>query len=158
MRARGLIRAWARLALAIAVAGCASVGESADTPVCRAVIDAAAAQSSGSPSRTVEYFPIHDPDTIMGVGCRHDDDPVLQRFCDAILGNTSFEFFNAFAYDVVECTQAHGQIERIETDQAPSGLLRHPYSLRRMSGRISGANLELQSREAGGFALTFHRP
>jgi len=139
------------------VAGCALAPN--DTPVCRGVREAAAIQRAGEASRTVEYYPVDDPEGIMAVGCRHDGDPAMQSLCGVILQNTSREFFNVFAYDVVDCVRAHGEVAQLETGSTPSGLVRNPNSLVRMEGRLGATRLVLRRRENGsGFALTFASP
>lgn len=156
MHVKGLIRAWVKGAIAGAVvsAGCVS-NPSSDTPVCEAVLSLARSQTRGTET-TVEYYSINNPDVIFGVACTHNDDPRLKTFCARLIGNTSMEFMNAYAYDVNACVERHGRVLRLDTSEESSGLRLHPQSLELMEGRLGLTHLYLRRTDRG-FALTLRR-
>ncbi len=92
----------------------------------------------------------------LGVACDHGNDTRMDELCDSVMGNTSREFMNAFAYDVADCVREHGHIRRLVRGAAhTSGLLRdRGRSLQSMDGQIGSTSLRLRKREAG-FELTF---
>jgi hypothetical protein len=158
MRARVSILRSAKAAfLAAIVSGCATSREPS-TPFCEAVLRAANTQMRGTLS-AVSYYTIDEVDgepVILGVACAHENDARMGEFCRSIMGNTSREFTNAFAYAVAGCVEQHGRVQSLIIGQESSGLRRHPHNLESMDGRVHATSLRLREID-GGFELVFDR-
>lgn len=101
---------------------------------------------------------INGEPVFLGFACDAGDDDRMDQFCDAVVGNTSREFMNGFAYAVLDCVRARGRVTHLVTgDEYTSGLrYNRGRSLKRMDGRIGDTVLVLRERDAG-FQLTFQR-
>jgi hypothetical protein len=91
---------------------------------------------------------------LFGVACEDGGDARMNRFCASVVGNTSREFMNAFAYDVTDCIRRHGRVEQLVTSNDSSGLRYHPRRLERMDGRVGSTSMRLR-RVDRGYSLTF---
>jgi hypothetical protein len=157
MHAKVLIPAWAKSAFAtLAVAGCATTPEP-PSPVCTALVELTQQRGDVPAERSVSYYGVTEPDTIFAVECVHGGEPSLAGFCQTIVENTSHEFMNIFAHDVISCVRTNGRVLTIRTTSEHSGLRYHPRAVDRMYGRLGFASIELRRREAGGFTLTLRR-
>ncbi len=160
MHARVSILAWARaVGVAALVASCATPRE-LNAPICDAVLSAASTQAPGT-SSTMSYHTIDELDgewVFLGVACESGGDARMAEFCHSVMGNTSREFVNAFAYDVTDCAREYGRVRHLAFGDAhASGLRRNQgRSIQSMDGRIGATLLLLRERDAG-FELTFQR-
>jgi hypothetical protein len=160
MRAKASTPAWAKaIGAAALVAGCASSPE-LNAPICNAVLSAAATQAPGT-SSTMSYYTIDELDgepVFLAAACNARNDARMEEFCGAVIGHTSREFMNAFAYDVTDCVRAHGRIRHFAVGDAHTSGLRRDRgrSLQSMDGQIGATRLSLRERDAG-FELTFQR-
>lgn len=94
----------------------------------------------------------------LGVACDYGDDARMNQLCNSVMGNTSREFMNAFAYDVLDCVRAHGRVRHLAID-APhlSGFRRNGgRGIQRMDGQI-GPTLLILREHGSGFEVTFQR-
>jgi len=107
-------------------------------------------------SSTVAYFSANEPDAIFSVACRHDGDARGAAFCNAILGHTSMEFLDIFAFDVASCVERHGRVLSLQLGDERTSLAMHPRNLERMNGRISGTEVALAAIDRG-FEVRFQR-
>jgi hypothetical protein len=91
---------------------------------------------------------------LFGVACQDNGDVRMTEFCASVMGNTSREFMNAFAYDVTDCVRRHGRVQQLVTSNESSGLRYHPRRLEEMNGRVGSTLMRLRRVERG-FSLTF---
>jgi hypothetical protein len=124
-------------------------------PVCAALV---ATASDGSPQgreRTIAYYGVNEPDAIFSVVCSFHEEDHTSALCSVVANNSSHEFLNVFAYQVVECVEAHGEVQNLTTSSESSGLMHHPRAVSSMSGHLGRSEVLLHAREGGGFSLTF---
>lgn len=160
MRARVSIRVLAKaIGAAALVAGCAT-SPGLNAPICNAVLGAAATQAPGT-SSTMSYYSIDELDgepVFLAVACNAGNDARMDEVCGAVVGNTSREFMDAFAYSVLDCVRAHGRVRHLAVgDDHMSGLRRNRgRSFESLDGQIGATSLVLRKRDAG-FDLTFQQ-
>lgn len=105
----------------------------------------------------MSYYTIDELDgewVFLGVACANGGDARMSEFCNSVIGNTSREFLNAFAYDVADCVRRRGRVERLVVGSERSGLRLHPHNLEEMDGRVGRTSIRLREIDRG-FELTF---
>lgn len=103
---------------------------------------------------SVRYFTADDPEMDHGVACSHDG-PRMRTLCNSIIGHTSREFMNVFAYSVLECVERHGHVDSLQTGSEP-GTRDHLHNLESMTGHVGDVEIRVNEIERG-FQLTFKR-